>query len=184
MTGQIQDEKEPLIRAEELKHSFMEGESTVLALRGVSFEARTSEVTAIVGQSGCGKSTLLYLLGLLDRPESGEIYLKGRPMAKASDEARTTLRNESIGFVFPNVLTVNCYRMVEYRARPARIEATLLIPWLVFRGNAKLTAIIPTGKHHAEGTETTRPVIAAPLRDPQQAQFQRWKRLEIDAHRK
>jgi lipoprotein-releasing system ATP-binding protein len=100
VTGQIQDEKEPLIRAEELKHSFMEGESTVLALRGVSFEARTSEVTAIVGQSGCGKSTLLYLLGLLDRPESGEIYLKGRPMAKASDEARTTLRNESIGFVF------------------------------------------------------------------------------------
>ena len=53
-----------------------------------------------MGQSGCGKSTLLYLLGLLDRPESGEIHLKGRPMAQATDEERTALRNESIGFVF------------------------------------------------------------------------------------
>ena len=91
---------EPLIRADRIKHSFIEGESAVQALRGVSFEARTSEITAIVGQSGCGKSTLLYLLGLLDRPESGEVYFQGRPMAKASSEARTTMRNESIGFVF------------------------------------------------------------------------------------
>ena len=89
-----------LIRAEELKHSFEEGDSVVQALRGVSFEARTREVTAVIGQSGCGKSTLLYLLGLLDRPQSGEIYLKGRPMAKASNEERTALRNETIGFVF------------------------------------------------------------------------------------
>ena len=87
-----------LIRAEELKHSFEEGDSVVQALRGVSFEARTSEMTAVIGQSGCGKSTLL-LLGLLDRPQSGEIYLKGRPMAKASNEERTA-HNETIGFVF------------------------------------------------------------------------------------
>ena len=100
MTEQSHEDREPLIRAEKLKHSFMEGESPVHALRGVSFEAQTGEVTAIVGQSGCGKSTLLYLLGLLDRPESGEIYLKGHPMAKASNQQRTALRNESIGFVF------------------------------------------------------------------------------------
>jgi len=100
VTEQSQEDRAPLIRAEELKHSFMEGESPVHALRGVSFEAQTGDVTAIVGQSGCGKSTLLYLLGLLDRPESGEIYLKGHPMAKASNEERTALRNESIGFVF------------------------------------------------------------------------------------
>ena len=92
--------KHDLIRAEELKHSFKEGDSEVQALRGVSFEARTCEMTAVIGQSGCGKSTLLYLLGLLDRPQSGEIYLKGRPMAKASNEERTALRNETIGFVF------------------------------------------------------------------------------------
>lgn len=100
MTKESSNTNDILIRAEELKHSFIEGESSVQALRGISFEARTSEITAIVGQSGCGKSTLLYLLGLLDRPESGEIYFQGRPMALASNEERTTLRNESIGFVF------------------------------------------------------------------------------------
>ena len=100
MTKESLNTNDILIRAEQLKHAFIEGESKVQALRGVSFEAKGSEVTAIVGQSGCGKSTLLYLLGLLDRPESGEIHLKGRPMAKATDEERTVLRNESIGFVF------------------------------------------------------------------------------------
>ena len=100
MTKESSNTNDILIRAEQLKHSFIEGESKVQALRGVSFEAKSREVTAIVGQSGCGKSTLLYLLGLLDRPESGEIHLKGRPMAQATDEERTALRNESIGFVF------------------------------------------------------------------------------------
>ena len=100
MTKESSNTNDILIRAEQLKHSFIVGESKVQALRGVSFEAKSREVTAIVGQSGCGKSTLLYLLGLLDRPESGEIHLKGRPMAQATDEERTALRNESIGFVF------------------------------------------------------------------------------------
>jgi len=91
---------DPLLKVEDLKHSFLDGGTQVRALRGVSFEARRGQVTAIVGPSGCGKSTLLYLLGLLDRPESGEILLDNRPVAKASDEERTALRNESIGFVF------------------------------------------------------------------------------------
>ena len=90
----------PLLRVENLKHSFIEGETEVRALQGVSLEARGGKVTAIVGPSGCGKSTLLYLLGLLDRPDSGEVFLENRPMAKAGDGDRTALRNKSIGFVF------------------------------------------------------------------------------------
>ena len=100
MTNESQTTKGPLLRVENLKHSFMEGEAEVRALQGVSLEARRGNVTAIVGPSGCGKSTLLYLLGLLDRPESGEIFLENRAMAKAGDEERTALRNKSIGFVF------------------------------------------------------------------------------------
>ena len=95
-----EESKNPILRGENLSHSFGQGESRVHALRGVSFEARAGEVTAIVGPSGCGKSTMLYLLGLLDRPDSGEIYLRGDPMAQADDPTRTALRNESIGFVF------------------------------------------------------------------------------------
>ena len=100
MTIEQQATQAPLLRVENLKHSFVEGETEVRALQGVSLEARGGKVTAIVGPSGCGKSTLLYLLGLLDRPDSGEVFLENRPMAKAGDADRTALRNKSIGFVF------------------------------------------------------------------------------------
>jgi lipoprotein-releasing system ATP-binding protein len=72
----------------------------VQALRGVSFEVKTGEVTAIVGPSGCGKSTLLYLLGLLDRPDKGEILLDNKSVSQASDQVRTELRNKNLGFIF------------------------------------------------------------------------------------
>jgi lipoprotein-releasing system ATP-binding protein len=110
----------PILRVENLSHSFGEGEGRVLALRGVSFEARAGEVTAIVGPSGCGKSTMLYLLGLLDQPDSGEIYLRGKPMTKADDPTRTALRNESIGFVFQFHFLIKEFTARENVALPLR----------------------------------------------------------------
>lgn len=89
-----------LLQVKRLEHSFTIGEEYVQALRGVSFEAKTGEVTAIVGPSGCGKSTLLYLLGLLDRPDKGEILLDNKSVSQASDQVRTELRNKNLGFVF------------------------------------------------------------------------------------
>ena len=89
-----------LLQVKRLEHSFSVGEENVHALRGVSFEAKTGEVTAIVGPSGCGKSTLLYLLGLLDRPDEGEILLDNKSVSQASDQVRTELRNKNVGFVF------------------------------------------------------------------------------------
>jgi lipoprotein-releasing system ATP-binding protein len=76
------------------------GEGRVHVLRGVSFEAEPGQVYAIVGPSGCGKSTLLYLLGLLDRPDQGEIEIGGKLMSNGDDAARTAARGEHIGFVF------------------------------------------------------------------------------------
>jgi lipoprotein-releasing system ATP-binding protein len=89
-----------LLQVKHLEHSFSVAEENVYALRGVSFEAKTGEVTAIVGPSGCGKSTLLYLLGLLDRPDEGEILLDNKSVSQASDQVRTELRNKNLGFVF------------------------------------------------------------------------------------
>lgn len=88
------------VRCERLVRYLGEGEARVHVLREVSFEATSGTVTAIVGPSGCGKSTLLYLLGLLDRPESGNIWIGGHELARARDEQRTAIRNEHIGFVF------------------------------------------------------------------------------------
>jgi lipoprotein-releasing system ATP-binding protein len=72
----------------------------VHVLRGVSFEARSGQVTAIVGPSGCGKSTTLYLLGLLDQPDAGSIWIRDQLMSNSSDLDRTAARCEHIGFVF------------------------------------------------------------------------------------
>lgn len=91
---------EVALRCEKIVRHLGEGEARVHVLREVSFSARRGTVTAVVGPSGCGKSTLLYLLGLLDRPESGELWIGGRDVANATDDERTAIRNEHIGFVF------------------------------------------------------------------------------------
>jgi lipoprotein-releasing system ATP-binding protein len=88
------------LRCEQLHRYLGQGEGRVHVLRGVSFEARPGNVTAIVGPSGCGKSTLLYLLGLLDRPDGGSIWIRDQLMSNSSDLERTAARGEHIGFVF------------------------------------------------------------------------------------
>jgi len=97
---QARPETRTVMHAENLHRYLGDGEMRVHALRGVKLAIESHTTYSIVGPSGCGKSTLLYLLGLLDRPDAGEIYLDGNPMAEASDELRTQARNDGIGFVF------------------------------------------------------------------------------------
>jgi lipoprotein-releasing system ATP-binding protein len=66
----------------------------------ISLSVNAGEMAAVVGPSGCGKSSLLYLLGLLDRPTRGELFIDGRPTAGLSDRERTRLRLERMGYVF------------------------------------------------------------------------------------
>lgn len=117
---QTGDSVKPLLQVTELVHSFVEGEGTVHALRGVSFDAHAGEVTAVVGPSGCGKSTLLYLLGLLDRPDHGEIHFEKESVALASDATRTSLRNKKIGFVFQFHFLIKELTVCENVALPLR----------------------------------------------------------------
>jgi len=69
-------------------------------LHGIDLMVRPGEFTSLIGPSGSGKSTLLNLLGLLDRPSSGEYLLKGEPIGDASDDERTRARLDTLGFVF------------------------------------------------------------------------------------
>ncbi|WP_349572714.1 ABC transporter ATP-binding protein [Azotobacter salinestris] len=69
-------------------------------LHGIDLRLARGELTALIGPSGSGKSTLLNLIGLLDSPSAGELYLQGRPTRALDDKSRTRLRNEAIGFVF------------------------------------------------------------------------------------
>jgi ABC-type lipoprotein export system ATPase subunit len=72
----------------------------VRAVGGVDLQVMPGETVAIMGPSGCGKSTLLYLLGGLDRPTGGEIWLDGQDLGRLSERGLARLRREAIGFVF------------------------------------------------------------------------------------
>ncbi|MCD8263996.1 MAG: ABC transporter ATP-binding protein [Tannerellaceae bacterium] len=91
-----------IIKLKNVKRDFKVGSEIVHALRGVSFVIEEGEFVTIMGTSGSGKSTLLNTLGCLDTPTSGEYYLDGVSVRKMSKNARATLRNRKIGFVFQN----------------------------------------------------------------------------------
>lgn len=82
-------------------HRFLgEEENGVHVLKDVSLQLHAQRVYSITGPSGCGKSTLLYLLGLLDRPDSGTIWISGQEVTELDDSELSLFRNQEIGFVF------------------------------------------------------------------------------------
>ncbi|GAA1818070.1 ABC transporter ATP-binding protein [Nesterenkonia flava] len=91
--------EQPVVELRDVTRSFP-GPPPVTALHPTSLSVGRGEYLSIVGPSGSGKSTLLNLLGLLDRPSSGEYWLDGQPAHEASEAERTALRGGLIGFVF------------------------------------------------------------------------------------
>lgn len=90
----------PLLAASGIRKHYRSGGGTLEVLRGVDFTVAAGEFVAIVGQSGCGKSTLLHLMGLLDAPDAGEVWLDGRRIDDLPAARRDRLRNTAIGMVF------------------------------------------------------------------------------------
>ena len=89
-----------IVDARGLVREYRMGDEIVHALRGVSLTVREREYVAIVGPSGCGKSTLLNLLGVIDRPTSGELSVAGERVDRLNDARATEFRLRRIGFVF------------------------------------------------------------------------------------
>jgi putative ABC transport system ATP-binding protein len=92
----------PLVRMVDLKKSYVVGDVTVHALRGVNLEIEAGTFLAVVGASGSGKSTFMNIAGLLDRPTSGAYLLEGADVSGFDRDRRAVLRNRKIGFVFQN----------------------------------------------------------------------------------
>ncbi|MEY3900782.1 MAG: hypothetical protein RL189_88 [Pseudomonadota bacterium] len=90
----------PLLELKSVHKSYEFGKIMTPALRGVDLTLRAGDFTAIVGASGSGKSTLLNMVGCIDQPDSGEVMLQGRSVLSLSDDERSILRNEKIGFIF------------------------------------------------------------------------------------
>jgi putative ABC transport system ATP-binding protein len=90
----------PQVRTVGVSKHYPSGGTIVRAVSNVSLSIEHGEFVAICGRSGSGKSTLLNLLGLLERPDSGEYALEGREVAKLSEDTRASIRSQDIGFIF------------------------------------------------------------------------------------
>jgi putative ABC transport system ATP-binding protein len=89
-----------VISLTKLKRVFTVGDEQVHALRDVDLTIKTGEYVSIMGPSGSGKSTILNMIGLLDRPDSGNYLLEGEDMTVLNDSQQATLRRHKIGFIF------------------------------------------------------------------------------------
>ena len=115
---------EPVLSVRNLSKTYMQGKIEVHALSDVSFDVEKGEFLSIVGPSGSGKSTLLSMIGLLDKPTSGSVFVDGSDITKAKEGEVPRLRREKIGFVFQHfnlIPTLTAFENVDVAMRFARV---------------------------------------------------------------
>jgi lipoprotein-releasing system ATP-binding protein len=94
------NDEQPLIYLHGVNRQFRQGDSTLDILRGAELAVWPGQSVALVAPSGAGKSTLLHIAGLLEHPDSGEVYIDAAPTTSLSDTQRTAIRRSEIGFVY------------------------------------------------------------------------------------
>jgi ABC-type lipoprotein export system ATPase subunit len=113
-----------VLRVRGLRKEFGSSDTLVRAVDEVSLEVAAGETLAVMGPSGCGKSTLLHLLGGLDRPSGGEVYLAGQRIDQLSERALARLRRRAVGFVFQAFHLMDELTAVENVELPALLAGT------------------------------------------------------------
>lgn len=114
---------ENVLRLERLRKSYNVGMPTeVEVLHGIDLSLERKDFAALVGPSGSGKSTLLNLIGLLDQPTTGELFLLGMPTREMDDETRTSLRGKEIGFVFQFHHLIEAFTAIENVLMPIMVR--------------------------------------------------------------
>lgn len=112
---------ELVLQAEGLTKSYKTGAEGLSILKGVSLQIQPKESICIVGASGAGKSTLLQILGTLDRPDAGQLRIRGQDILAMNDEELAHFRNEEMGFVFQFHHLLTEFTALENVALPMRI---------------------------------------------------------------
>jgi len=117
--------QEPLIRIQDLHRDFPMGHEIVHALDGVSLTVRAGEFLGVMGPSGSGKSTLLYLMGGLDRPTDGHIWVRDQDISALDENGLAVYRRRQVGFVFQTfnlISTMGALENVEFPMLFARVS--------------------------------------------------------------
>lgn len=115
---------EPVLQLSGIRKSYQSGDSELEVLHGVDLTLQRGEFAALIGPSGSGKSTLLNLIGLLDRPSGGRLFIDGNETSSLAEGEITRLRGQRIGFVFQHHLLIPAFTALE----------NVMMPLLVDRG--------------------------------------------------
>lgn len=113
-----------IIETENLTKTYQMGEVPVEALKGVNIQVEDGAFVSVMGPSGSGKSTLMHLLGLLDDPTKGEIYIKGEKTSELGEKEKAKFRLEKIGFVFQFYSLLKGFQSLEQVVLPQILDGT------------------------------------------------------------
>ncbi len=153
---------EVVLECDDLHRFLGEAENRVHVLDSVSLELHAGYVYSIMGPSGCGKSTLLYLLGLLDRPDTGTIHIAGHEVSSFDDHALSVFRNQEIGFVFQFHFLLKEFTASENVQIPMRRAGVMSRAEMSERADHLLDLVglgdkVDRPAHHLSGGEQQRP---------------------------
>ena len=118
----------PFLRAAGVRRTYQVGGNAIEVLRGIDLEVQKGERVFLCGPSGAGKTTLLYVLGGLERPDAGEVFLEGKSIFDRSDSKQAVLRNSAIGYIFQNYLLLPELTALENVCLPAMIGGRQALP--------------------------------------------------------
>lgn len=129
----------------------IDNEINFTALKNINLEIKDRKFISIIGPSGSGKSTLMHIIGLLDKPSKGKIFIDGKEISKLDDDQLSSLRNQKIGFIFQQFNLINKLTVLE----------NILLPTIYFRGklnfNPKEKALKLIKKFNIAGKENSFP---------------------------
>ncbi len=111
-----------MVETRGLKKYYRLGDNVVKALDGVDFTVREQEFVAIIGRSGSGKSTLLHMVGGLDTPTEGDVYVAGRNLSGMTKEELAVFRRRKVGFIFQNYNLVPDLNIYENVVLPIELD--------------------------------------------------------------
>ena len=124
----------PVLMARDLRKVYQLGDSEVHALKGVSVAINQGEMVAIIGTSGSGKSTLLQIIGLLDRPSSGGVFIDGQEVGRMADGELARMRNRKLGFIFQS------FNLMPHETALDNVEVPLQYAGLKSKESRKMAA--------------------------------------------